>query len=332
MIDRTVGLGLVLGTAFLFAYLNGLHDSANVVATLVSTRAMTPRRALLWAAAGEMLGPFIFGSAVAATVGHALLSPEGETPAVLWAALLSALVWSVASWFLGLPSSSSHALVGALVGGGLAAVGPEGVHLETLAAIAGYLLLSPLLGLVLGYVSLRLLLALLSGATPRVNNTLRRLQLVTAMVLAISHGSNDGQKIMGMMAGALLAFGFTPGFVVPWWVAGLASMGLGLGTAVGGERLIRTLGGRLYRIRPVHGFAAQGPAAAVVLISAMLGGPVSATQVMASAIMGVGISENPSRVRWGVISNIVLTWVLVLPGTALGAVLLYQWTRLLLGP
>ncbi|MCL5027338.1 MAG: inorganic phosphate transporter [Chloroflexi bacterium] len=325
----TPGLALVLGTAFVFAYVNGLNDSANAVATLISTRAMAPRRALLMAAAGELIGPFAFGSAVAATMGNDLLKPEALTPAVLFAALLSAVAWGLLGWYLGLPSSSSHALVGGLVGGALAAIGTTGFRVEGLLLVVLYLLLSPLLGLILGYVMLRALLAILAGAAPGVNVQLRRLQLFTAFALALGHGSNDGQKSIGVMAASLVAFGAMSSFVIPWWVVALAALGLALGTAVGGQRLIRTLGVRIYRIRPVHGFAAQGPAALVVLASALLGGPVSASQVMASAIMGVGIAESVSRVRWRVAVNIFLSWALVLPATAAGAALLYQWTRTL---
>lgn len=330
--DTNTGLALVLGAAFIFAFINGLNDSANAVATLISTRVLAPRRALLLAAAGELIGPFAFGSAVATTIGKDLLKPEAVTPAVLFAALLSAIIWGLLSWYVGLPSSSSHSLVGSLVGGASAAIGAAGFRVEGLLLVILSLLLSPLLGLILGYLTLKALLALLEGATPGANVQFRRLQLLTAFALSVSHGSNDGQKIMGIMAASLVAFGAISSFVVPWWLVGLSAFGLALGTAVGGERLIRTLGARIYRLRPVHGFAAQGSAALVVLGSALAGGPVSASQVMASSIMGVGVAESLSRVRWGVAASILLTWVLVLPATAAMAIVLYRLTRIVFGP
>jgi PiT family inorganic phosphate transporter len=308
---------ILLALALIFDFLNGFHDSSNIVATVISSGSMRPRLALFVAAACEFAGPFLFGVAVATTVGEGLLHDEVISPAVVIAGLFSAVLWNLATWYLGLPSSSSHALVGGLLGAALLNGGFEVVRPEGLAKILLALLLSPVFGLVAGFLVMRLTLFASQSAHPRVNTLFRRLQSLTLVGLALSHGTNDAQKTMGVIAMGLLASGYLATFEVPLWVIAASAGSIALGTSLGGWRLIRTLGGKIFRVRPVHGFASQVAGASVILGAALLGGPVSTTQVMSSAIMGVGAAERLSKVRWMVLRDLAVAWVLTIPITAL---------------
>lgn len=314
-----LGIALTLAAAFL----NGYNDSGNVVATIVSTGAMTARRALLLAAVAELVGPFLFGTAVAAAVGTGIVAPASISTRVVAVAVLTVNLWSLGAWYLGLPSSASHALVGSLVGAATAAVGAGVVRPAGLAVILLALLVAPIVGFVGGYGLLKLTMYLAAGTTPRVNRLFRQGQIAASTALAVSHGTNNVQKWMGVMALLLVAGGILSEFVVPFWAVLASGTSFALGTAVGGWRIMRTLGMRLYRIRPVHGFAAQASATGVILSAALLGGPVSTTHVVGSAIMGAGAADRISKVRWGVAGSILATWVLTLPGSALLAGALY---------
>jgi PiT family inorganic phosphate transporter len=314
---------ILIAIALIFDFLNGLHDSSNIVATVISSRALPPRTALLMTAVAEFCGPFIFGVAVATTIGHDLIRPGALTMQALFAALLSAILWNVITWWAGIPSSSSHALIGGIIGAvgaeaGLLAINPRGLGKVLLA-----LFISPIIGLVAGYLFTKLVFWLARGASPRINWFFKRSQIFTSLALALSHGTNDAQKTMGIIALGLVTAGHLSHFHVPVWVIALSAGAIAVGTAFGGWRLIRTLGGKFYRIRPVHGFSAQLTSASVILGASLLGGPVSTTQVVSSTIVGAGSAERLNKVRWGVAGNIATAWLLTIPCTALMAAGLY---------
>ncbi|MFQ5812692.1 MAG: anion permease [Anaerolineae bacterium] len=324
----TVGIAII-GVALFFDFINGFHDSANVVATMISSRAMSARKALALSAVAHFCGPFLFGVAVATTIGHDVVDPKSITIVVIFAALLAAIVWNILTWYFGIPSSSSHALVGGLIGAVSVDFGFAMIQMRGLLKIIVALFLSPLLGLVIGYLFMKLVLFLARGASPRINWFFKRAQFVTSLALALGHGTNDAQKTMGIIAMALVAIGYSSEFSVPWWVVALCAGAISLGTASGGWRIIRTLGTKFYKIRPVHGFTAQVTSAFIILGAAFLGGPVSTTQVVSSAILGVGSAERVSRVRWNVVGNILVAWVLTIPASALLAALLHLVIHLL---
>jgi PiT family inorganic phosphate transporter len=313
----------LIAFGLVFDFLNGFHDSSNIVATVISSRALSPRKALYMAATAEFAAPFIFGVAVATTVGKEVISPDAITLLVVLAGVLAAIVWNVLTWWLGIPSSSSHALIGGLLGAAILANGPAIVHLNGLAKVLLALFISPPIGLLAGYLIMRLSLFLTRNATPRASTVFKRLQILTAISLALSHGTNDAQKTMGIITMGLVASGYQQTFAVPMWVIAISAAAIALGIAMGGWRLIRTLGGRIYKIRPIHGFTAQAASAGVILSAALLGGPVSTTQVVSSAIMGAGAAERISKVRWQVGREMLTTWVLTIPATAILAAILY---------
>jgi PiT family inorganic phosphate transporter len=317
--------------AVIFDFLNGFHDSANIVATMISSRAMSPRRALLLSAVAHFFAPFAFGVAVATTIGKDVVSPETISVSVVMAALLSAIAWNLLTWFFGLPSSSSHALVGGIVGAAAVAGGVEAIHREGLLKVVVALIGSPILGLIFGYLVMKVVLYLVRGSTPRVNWFFKRGQVVTAVALALSHGTNDAQKTMGIITMGLVAGGFLPEFVVPLWVIALSAAAISLGTALGGWRIIRTLGAGLYRLRALDGFVSQASSSVVILGAALVGGPVSTTQVVSSSIMGAGSAQRVSKVRWGVAADILAAWLLTIPVSALAAALIYVPLDRLLG-
>lgn len=332
MITAAVLLATLLTVALIFDFLNGFHDSANVVATMIASRAMSARAALWLAATANFVGPFLFGVAVAHTIGSEVAAPETLNIAVVLAALLAASLWNLLTWRLGIPASSSHALIGGIVGAVLIAHGVEAVRAAGLWKIGIALLISPLLGFLMALLVMRLTRLALRHATPRANLTLSRLQILTATVLALSHGANDAQKTMGIMALGLLTLGYTDHFVVPWWVICISASAIGAGTLFGGWRIIRRLGAGFYRIRPIHGFTAQAASGTVILIASVLGGPVSTTQVVSMAILGAGAAERKSKVRWAALAEIAIAWVLTVPATALLAMpLCYSVQRLLSG-
>jgi PiT family inorganic phosphate transporter len=313
----------LLVLALIFDFLNGFHDSSNIVATVISSGAIHPRRALLLAAVAHFIGPFAFGVAVATTVGSGLLHIEVLPVSVVIGALIAAVLWNLITWYLAIPSSSSHALVGGLLGSAIMARGIEVIQLGGLIKILLALLISPLLGLAAGFLIMRLILWLARNATPRVNNLFRRLQIITLFGLGLSHGTNDAQKTMGVITLGLVSSGLQDSFKVETWVIAVSATAIALGTSLGGWRLIRTLGARIFRIRPVHSFSSQIAGASVILGAALLGGPVSTTQVMSSSIMGVGASERLSKVRWNIMGDMVTAWILTIPITGVLAAIFY---------
>lgn len=309
--------------ALIFDFLNGFHDSSNIVATVISSGAMAPRRALLLAAIAHFIGPFAFGVAVATAVGKGLLHIEILPISVVIGALLAAVIWNLITWYMGIPSSSSHALIGGLLGAAVMARGVEVVQLSGLLKILIALLISPLVGLAAGFLIMRLIMWLARNSTPRVNILFRRLQIVTLFGLGLSHGTNDAQKTMGVITLGLVSLGMQENFQVETWVIAISATAIALGTSLGGWRLIRTLGARIFRIRPVHSFSSQIAGASVIMGAALLGGPVSTTQVMSSSIMGVGASERLSKVRWNILGDMVTAWILTIPVTGVLAAIFY---------
>jgi PiT family inorganic phosphate transporter len=309
--------------ALVLDFLNGFHDSANVVATIIASRAMTARAALTIAAAAELAGPFLFGVAVAKTVGSEVALPSSITIGVVMAALLAASVWNLATWYFGIPASSSHALIGGIVGAVAAGSGPAAIHASGLWKIAIALFMSPIVGFAVGMIVTKVTFRLARGATPKANEFFKYAQLPTAIALALSHGTNDAQKTMGVITLGLVVLGYQSEFAVPWWVIILSAVAIASGTALGGWRIIHTLGGRFYRIRPIHSFTSQLSSASVILTASLLGGPVSTTQVVSLAILGAGAAQRKSMVRWGVLVDIVVAWLLTVPAAALMAAVIY---------
>ena len=314
---------ILVGLALVFDFLNGMHDSSNIVATVISSRAARPRVALLLAAISEFIGPFLFGVAVATTIGDDLLEAEAITQTVVVAALAAAVIWNLITWYFGLPSSSSHALIGGLLGAAIVAAGVGVVKLDGLMKVILALLLSPPLGLLTAFLFMRLTLWAVRGATPGVNTGFRQMQIPTLIGLGLSHGSNDAQKTMGVIALGLLTAGITDSFIIPTWVIFVSAAAIALGTLLGGWRLIRTLGGKIYKVRPIHGFTSQVSGAGVILGASIWGGPVSTTQVMSSAIVGAGAGERVNKVRWNVLRSMVYAWLLTIPITIVIAGILY---------
>ncbi len=319
-------LVVVLGLAILFDYINGFHDTANAIATSVSTRALRPEQAILLSATANFVGA-LTGTAVARTIASGLaVTPDGPPGQVIVAAALAgAIVWNLLTWRVGIPSSSSHALIGGLLGAVVAASGTGAIKVDGLRdKVLIPLVSSPLLGILLGFVLMVVLLNVFRHAHPRrLNERFRRLQILSAAYMAFSHGSNDAQKTMGIMTLALFAAGILPSADVPLWVILIAASAISLGTAAGGWRIIRTMGQRVVKLDPVHGFAAETTAATIIFGASHFGIPVSTTHVIASAIMGVGSSDRLSAVRWGVAGDIVIAWVLTLPASGLFAALAF---------
>lgn len=316
-------LVLLICLGLLFDFLNGFHDSANVVATLITSRAMSSRKALLYAALAEFAGPFLFGVAVATTVGSGVVIPEAINVQVIATALFSACIWNLFTWYYGIPSSSSHALIGGIIGAVIAGSGFMALQQAGLKKILIVLLTSPLIGLIFGYFSITLVKYLLRNSSPRAEYGLKVGQFPAAMILALSHGSNDAQKTMGILTLGLMVSGHLTTFAVPWWVIVISSSAIAAGTAFGGWRIIRTLGSKFYRIKPLHSFSSQLASALVILLASILGGPVSTTHVVSMSIMGAGAGDRISKVRWLVLKDIAEAWVITIPTTALLAVPVY---------
>ncbi len=315
---------LVVVLALAFDFSNGWHDSANAIATVVSTRVLRPLPAVLLAAVLNIAGAFM-STAVAKMVGVGIVDPTAVTLAVVAAALGGAILWNLFTLLLGLPSSSSHALIGGLVGAGLAHGGPDVVKLSGLRKVLEAMILSPFFGFLVAFL-LMVAVSWIAFRTQRhiALRAFSRLQIVSASFMAFSHGANDAQKAMGIITLALLSAGVISTAEVPAWVIISCALAMGLGTAVGGWRIIRTLGMRIVKLEPVHGFAAETGAAVVLMATAQIGLPVSTTHTITSAVMGVGAVKRLSAVRWGVTGRILYAWIFTLPGAALLAVLLYM--------
>jgi PiT family inorganic phosphate transporter len=310
--------------ALLYAFLNGVIDSSSIVATMISSRALSPRAALGLTAVAEFLGPFIFGVAVAKTIGHGIVQADAITTPVVLAAMLAAVSWNLLAGYLGLPSSSSHALIGGLIGAVAVEAGWQAIQVSGLEKALIPLFVAPLIGFIIGFFALQIIMRLSWDASPSINENFKRNQILTVIALGLSHGSNDAPKAMGMITLALLTEKYLNTFVVPTWVILLCALAIASGTAVGAQRLIRTVGGKFYKITPIDAFSTQLSSALIVVTASLTGGPVSATQVISSAIMGVGASERPNKVRWKIAQDIGTAWLLTIPVTALLAALIFK--------
>ena len=321
------GVSLLLITvvvlAVAFDYINGFHDTANAIATSVSTRALRPDHAILMSASANFLGA-LTGTAVAKTIASGIaVTPDGSAGQIIVAAaLIGAIIWNLITWRLGIPSSSSHALIGGLIGSVIAASGTGALKMDGIInRVIFPLVTSPVAGIVLGFGLMVLILNVFRRGHPRrLNDRFRRLQVVSAAFMAFSHGSNDAQKTMGIITLALIGGGILPkDSPIPIWVILLAATAISLGTAGGGWRIIKTMGQRVVKLDPVHGFAAETTAATIILTASHFGMPVSTTHVISSAIMGVGSSDRLSAVRWGVAGNILIAWILTIPASGAAA-------------
>jgi inorganic phosphate transporter, PiT family len=315
--------------ALVFDYINGFHDAANSIATVVSTRVLSPGKAVIWAAFFNFVAAFTFGTAVARTVGAGMIDIHVVTFAVIFGGLTGAIIWDLITWYFGLPTSSSHALIGGYAGaavakGGWIAVVPSG-WTKTLA----FIVLSPLIGMILGLLLMTAIMWLFRWMPPsRVDRWFRRAQLVSAAFFSLNHGANDAQKTMGIIAGVLFTAGYIPTFQIPFWVVLIAHTAIGLGTLAGGWRIIHTMGSKITKLIPVGGFAAETGAALSILIATQTGVPVSTTHAITGAIVGVGATRRLSAVRWGVARRIVWAWVLTIPAAFLLAAGTYTLLRL----
>ncbi len=317
----------VLALAVVFDYINGFHDTANAIATSVSTRALRPEHAILMSATANFVGA-LTGTAVATTISKGLADTPTGAPGqtIVAAALVGATIWNLITWRLGIPSSSSHALIGGLLGAVAISVGVQAIKVDgVINKVVVPLVLSPVLGILIGFGAMVVLLNVFKRANPRrINDRFRRLQVLSAAAMAFSHGSNDAQKTMGIMTLALVSAGLLPSnATIPLWVIVLAGTAISLGTAAGGWRIIKTMGQRVVKLDPVHGFAAETTAASIIYGASLFGMPVSTTHVISSAIMGVGASDRFSAVRWGVAGNIVIAWILTIPASAAAAAIAY---------
>ncbi|MFC2054681.1 anion permease [Chloroflexota bacterium] len=320
---------LLILLAVIFDFLNGVHDSSNIVATMIASRAFTPRVALGVTSIAHFVAPFLFGVAVATTIGEDIIDADAINNGVIIAALLSAILWNLFTWFVGIPSSSSHALVGGLIGAVAVGAGLQAIYLDGMVKVLIALFISPIIGFIGGFLFTKLILFLAKGASLRINWFFKRSQIITSITLALSHGTNDAQKTMGIITLGLVTSGFLDTFYVPLWVITISAGAIALGTAMGGWRLIKTLGGKFYKIRPVDAFSAQATSTVVILGASLVGEPVSTTQVISSSIMGVGSAERLSKVRWGVGRDIAIAWLVTIPVTALLAAGIY-WILVLI--
>ena len=323
-------IALIL-VALAFDFLNGLHDAANSIATIVSTRVLRPQTAVAWAAFFNFVAFLVFGSHVAQTIGVGIVSAEVIDPRVVFGALMGAIAWNLITWALGIPSSSSHALIGGLVGAGTAKVGVSAIVWSGLAKTSAAIVLSPLSGFVLAMLLFLLVTWLFARYTPyAVDRLFRSLQFVSASLYSLGHGGNDAQKTMGIIAVLLYSQGHLGGeFHVPFWVMLSCYAAMGLGTLIGGWRIVHTMGSRITRLTPFQGFCAETGGAITLFAATHLGIPVSTTHTITGCIMGVGAARRVSSVRWNVANRIVVAWIVTIPATAFIAALVYALAGLL---
>jgi PiT family inorganic phosphate transporter len=319
----------IVAVALLFDFLNGMHDAANSIATVVSTRVLTPLQAVGWAAFFNFVAAFFFGVSVATTIGKGIVHPDIINEHVIFSALVGAIVWNALTIYLGLPVSSSHALIGGLVGAGLAYGGPDTLVVGGIRKVTIFMGLSPLIGFFLAMLLMVGVLWLIRGVAPHtVGSWFGRLQLVSAAAFSLGHGTNDAQKTMGIISVLLFSTGHLGDhFYVPIWVILAAHASIALGTLMGGWRIVKTLGMRVTELRPHGGFCAETAAAVTLFVTAHAGIPVSTTHTITGAIIGVGSTRRFSAVRWGVAGNIVVAWILTLPGAALVSFLAFYATN-----
>jgi len=317
-------LAVVVILAVVFDFINGFHDTANAIATVVATRVLTPAQAIVMAAGLNFLGA-ITGTAVAKTVGAGLVDPSEATELAVVATLLAAITWNLITWYRGIPSSSSHALIGGILGAAIAHAGPGTANwAAVLQKVILPLVLSPIAGFFFAGLIMVVILRLFGTAQPStISTAFGRLQLVSSAFMAYSHGSNDAQKTMGIITLALVAHGLLPSFDVPIWVILVAATAMAFGTAAGGWRIIKTMGTKLAKLKPIDGFAAETSAATIIELASRFGFPLSTTHVISSSILGVGATRHPGAVRWGVAGDMITAWIITIPICAALAYLFY---------
>jgi inorganic phosphate transporter, PiT family len=311
----------IIAVALAFDYINGFHDAANSIATVVSTRVLSPGQAVIWAAFFNFVAAFTFGTAVAKTIGKGMISLNAVTFGVIFGGLMGAIIWDLFTWYIGLPTSSSHALIGGYGGAAIANAGFGAIILSGWTKTLVYIVLAPLIGMTLGLVIMVLIFNLFRRVAPRrVDRVFRKLQLVSAALYSLGHGGNDAQKTMGIIAGVLVTAGYLKTFSIPIWVILAAHAAIALGTLSGGWRIIHTMGSKITRLQPVGGFAAETAGAITLFVATAFGVPVSTTHTITGAIVGVGATRRLSAVRWGIAGKIVWAWILTIPmSAAIGA-------------
>jgi len=314
----------IIAVAYGFDFVNGFHDSANSISTVISTKVLPPVAAVSMAAFFNFIAFAVFGVAVATTIGQGIVNPDVVTPALILAALLGAIAWDLVTWYLGLPSSSSQALIGGLVGVALVKAGVGSLGFAGLEKTLSFMIISPVIGFILAFGLMTFLIrAFFTVPLHVVNRYFRKLQLISSALVSLSHGTNDAQKTMGVVTALLVSTGYLSTFVVPLWVAVLAASAIAFGTFFGGWRIVKTLGFRMTRLDPVHGFSIETASAATIIVSSLFGIPVSTTHVVSGGVMGSGATMGASTVRWGVARRIIWAWILTIPLSAVMAALAY---------
>jgi PiT family inorganic phosphate transporter len=324
--------------AYGFTILNGIHDGCNVIATIIASRSMPPRRALIIACLAELIGPLFVGMAVATTIGKGVIDfnyindPGNIIPVItLLAALVGAIAWNLLTWKLGIPSSSSHALIGGLFGAGIAGFGLNAIDWHSfIFKVILVMFASPIIGFVIGYIFMRLSIAVFRNFDPKVNKFFKHIQVVSMIFLGTSHGSSDGQKAAGIITLLMVVGGMTQEFVVSRWILLSSTFALVLGISLGGWSIIKTVGAGIYKVKPLHSFNVQLSSALVIFMSNMLGAPVSTTQIVSSSVMGIGSAERVNAVRWIKVKNILISWFVTIPASGIAAMGCFYILRLVL--
>jgi PiT family inorganic phosphate transporter len=320
-----LGVLALITVALIFDFINGFHDAANSIATIVATRVLTPGQAVVWAATFNFLAAFGFGTAVAKTVGSGMIDLDVVTSAVIFGGLAGAIIWDLITWYYGLPTSSSHALVGGYAGAAIAKAGFGSLIASGWTKTLIFIVFAPMMGMALALLISLVSLWLFRGFSPaRVDRWFRRLQLVSAALYSLGHGTNDAQKTMGIIAGVLFTAGYLSAFEIPFWVVIAAHLAIALGTLSGGWRIVHTMGSKITKLQPFGGFSAETAGAITLFTASSLGIPVSTTHTITGAIVGVGAVRRLSAVRWGVAGRIVWAWILTIPASALVAALTYE--------
>ena len=311
-----LAIGAIIAALF-FDFINGFHDAANSIATVVGTRVLKPLQAVTLAAVANFVGPFLFGVAVATTIGKGIINPDFVTIHIIIGALSGAIVWNLITWWWGFPSSSSHALIGGIIGAGIAGAGTHAIIFGGLEKVATGIIISPIVGLVGAFLLATLIIRIFANKKPgKVNSIFGKLQLVSATYFSLTHGANDGQKTMGIIALILLTEGVITKFDVPFYVVIMAALAISLGTFLGGWRIVKTMGVKITQLKPYQGFAAETSGATILAILAQAGIPASTTHAISGAIMGAGAVRRVSAVRWGIGKRIVWAWIITIPASA----------------
>ena len=314
MYELAVGAIII---ALFFDFVNGFHDAANSIATVVGTRVLKPLQAVSLAAVANFIGPFVFGVAVATTIGKGIINPDFVTIYIIIGALIGAIIWDLITWLLGLPSSSSHALVGGVLGAGIAGAGTQAVIFGGLEKVAIGIVVSPIVGLITAFLLATLIITIFAKKKPRiVNSVFGRLQLISSTYFSLTHGANDGQKTMGIIALILLTEGIITSFEIPFYVILMAALAISVGTFLGGWRIVKTMAVKITQLKPYQGFAAETGGASILAVLAWLGIPASTTHAISGAIMGAGAVKRMSAVRWGIGKRIVWAWIITIPASA----------------